>query len=185
MLLYENFVRKNMSEKRYIHSVNVAKVAAKLAKKYGGRPEKARIAGILHDITKEWGYRKHLDILKKYGVKVNKYEINSKKLLHALSGSVYIKYILEIKDKDIINSVRYHTTARSGMSLLEKVVYIADFISEERTFFGVEYLRSLADKSLDSVFPAAINQSMRELINSKRIIHPNTFNAYNESIKTL
>ncbi|GMB10432.1 MAG: bis(5'-nucleosyl)-tetraphosphatase (symmetrical) YqeK [Candidatus Improbicoccus devescovinae] len=180
MLLYDSVIKKKLSPKRYIHSINVAKSAGILAEKYGADPEKAKIAGILHDITKEWSYTEHMNFVNKYKISVSKYEILSKKLLHSLTGSFYIKYILKIGDPDIINSVRYHTTAHENMSMLEKIVYISDFISEDRTFYGVERLRNLANKSMQSVITEALGFSIAELVSEKRIIHPNTLKAYNQ-----
>jgi nicotinate-nucleotide adenylyltransferase len=156
--------------------------AEDLAIRYSVDKEKAKIAGILHDITKEWSKEKHFRFAKEYDIKFSDYELASKKLLHALTGSYYLKYILKIKDHEIINAVRFHSTARSDMSLLEKIIYISDFISEERRFEGVEELRELSRENLESTMICGLAYSLHELVSEKRIIHPNTFKAYNEAI---
>ena len=83
---------------------------------------------------------------------------------------------------DIFNAIRFHTTARAGMSNLEKVVYLADFISEDRNFGGVDKLRALASLSLNDAVFAGLADTIRDISHINKIIHPNTFNAYNEFV---
>ncbi|MDR1364467.1 MAG: bis(5'-nucleosyl)-tetraphosphatase (symmetrical) YqeK [Oscillospiraceae bacterium] len=181
-MLYQSFVKNLLSEKRYEHSVNVALAAAKFAVKLNENVEKAQIAGILHDIAKEWSKEEHMSFIKKHGIKLLNHEFASKKLLHALTGSYYAKFVLKIKDYDIINAIRFHTTARKGMSNLEKIVYVSDFISAERSFEGVKKLRDLANKNFEAAFINGLIYSICELTEKKQIIHPDTFKAYNEFI---
>jgi predicted HD superfamily hydrolase involved in NAD metabolism len=171
-----------LSGRRYRHCVNVARSAEELALRYGTDPEKARIAGILHDITKEWTIAKHMEFIEKHEIKITKFELASKKLLHALTGSCYVKRILKINDRDIINSIKYHTTARRGMNTFEKIIYIADFISAERNFPEVEKMRKFAAQNLKTVMPIATELVLRELLDSRRLIHPNSIDAYNEAM---
>jgi len=182
MLPFEKFIKGRMSEKRFIHSVNVAKTARWLALKYGENEEKALIAGILHDITKEWKVREHLEFLHRKNIGITKYEYASKKLYHSITGSCLLKSYFKIDDCDVLNAVRFHTTARPGMSNLEKIVYVADFISDDRSFSGVDRLRALAALNLDSAVFAGLIETIKELVHDNSIIHPNTFNAYNEYI---
>lgn len=171
-----------MSEKRFKHSVNVAKAARWLAFKYGASEEKAVIAGILHDITKEWKTHDHMTFLHKYNIGITSYEYNSKKLYHAVTGSCFAKAVMKIYDLDILNAIRFHTTARAGMSTLEKVIYVADFISDDRSFSGVDRLRSLSTLSLDETVFAGLADTIKELSHDNSIIHPDTINAYNEYV---
>ena len=90
------------------------------------------------------------------------------------------EYELGIEDEDILNAVRYHTTARKGMTTLEKVIYIADFISAERDYPGVDELRRASRESLERVMLEGLSFSMCDLSKRKMLIHPNTFEAYNE-----
>ena len=171
-----------MSEKRFIHSVNVAKTARWLAFKYGADEDKAVIAGMLHDITKEWKIRDHLEFLHKKNIGVTKYEYACKKLFHSLTGACLVHSSFKIMNLDILNAIRFHTTARPGMSKLEKIIYVADFISDDRSYGGVNRLRALAALNLDSAVFAGLIDTIKELVHEGSIIHPNTLNAYNEYI---
>lgn len=182
MLPFEKFIKGRMSEKRFIHSVNVAKTARWLALKYGANEEKATIAGILHDVTKEWKIKDHLEFLHKKNIGITKYEYASKKLYHSITGACLVKSYFKIDDLDVFNAIRFHTTARPGMSTLEKIIYVADFISDDRSFSGVDRLRALAALNLDSAVFAGLEETIKDLVHDGSIVHPNTFNAYNEYI---
>lgn len=176
----KKIIRKRLGDYRYQHSVNVSKCAADLAEKYGADPHKAKIAGILHDATKETPYLEQLQMMERYGILLSDIEKQAPKLWHALSGACFMEHELGIEDEDILNAVRYHTTARKGMTTLEKVIYIADFISAERDYPGVDELRGAARESLERVMLEGLSFSMCDLSNRKMLIHPNTFEAYNE-----
>ena len=124
---YREIIKARMSEKRYIHSLNVEKEAVRLAEKYGADVKKAAVAGILHDITKETSFDEQLKIIENSGIILNDIQKSAPKLWHSISGAAYVKDVLGICDEDIFNAIRYHTTARADMSLLEKVIFIADF----------------------------------------------------------
>lgn len=179
---YEKIIRPRLKDARFEHSKNVSKEAVRLAKKYGADVEKAAIAGILHDITKETSQEEQLEIIKRAGIELTPLEANSPKLWHAISGSGYIKVELGIEDEDILNAVRYHTTARSGMSLLEKIIFIADFTSAERNYDGVDKIRKAADKSLEAAMLDGLSFSIEDLAHRKLAIAKDTLEAYNEVV---
>ena len=131
---YKKIIRERMGDYRFSHSVNVAKEAKKLAKHYGADENKAEIAGILHDITKEMPKEQQLQIIIDSGIILDNVQLHAPKLWHGMSGSIVVRDELGIDDEDILNAIRYHTTGRAGMSLLEKVIFTADFTSEERTY---------------------------------------------------
>ncbi len=178
--MYEEIIRPLLSEKRFRHSVNVSKSAGQLAIKYGADVEKAKVAGMLHDIMKEKTPEEYEKLVQDFGVKLDEFQISAKKLLHAVIGSKYVEKVLGINDSDILNAVRYHTTGRSGMSKLEKIIFIADCISEDRDYKGVDEMRKLADKSLDEAMLAGLKDSIEILTESEKPIHTDIFNAYNE-----
>lgn len=179
---YEKIIRARLKDARFKHSKNVAKEAVRLAKKYGADPEKAEIAGILHDVTKETSQEEQLEFIQKAGIELTSLEANSPKLWHAISGSGYIKVELGITDEDILNAVRYHTTARGGMSLLEKVIFIADFTSEERNYDGVDEIRKAADVSLEAAMLEGLSFSIEDLAHRRLSIARDTLDAYNEVV---
>lgn len=179
---YIDLLATRLDECRFKHSLCVANEAKRLAIKYGEDAEKAYFAGLLHDITKNADLDEHLQIFSQFGIMLNDIEKNAKKLWHAISGAAYIEHILNISDRDIIDSVRYHTTARAGMSKFEKIIYLADFTSLDRTYSDVNVIRQYVDESLEKAFVYALQYSICDLVNSKKAVHLDTVAAYNEAV---
>ncbi|MBE6750662.1 MAG: HD domain-containing protein [Ruminococcaceae bacterium] len=178
---YESVLKEKLNEKRYHHSLCVAREAERLAVKYSGDPEKCYLAGLLHDITKNISSEEHLKIFNTFGIILTAVEKNAPKLWHAMSGSAYLKHFLNIKDEEILSAVRYHTTAKADMNLTEKILYLADFTSEDRDYPDVDVIRKLVDISLDDAFIYALKFSINDLVGQGRAIHPDTVDAYNQA----
>lgn len=180
MTEYIELLRKKLTPNRFIHSKNVSFEAVRIAKKYGADVKKAEFAGLIHDIMKDTPK----PLLEKTVKCLNptKLEEGTPKLWHAMAGAWYIKSELGVNDEDIINAVRYHTTAREQMSLLEKVIYLADFTSEERDYNGVEEMRAAVDESLEKAMREALVFTIGDLLKSGNPIHPDTLYAYNEIV---
>lgn len=179
---YKKLIKQRMSEYRYTHCVNVSKEAKHLAKLYGCDEEKAVIAGILHDITKEIPKEEQLQIIKDDGIILDNIQKNAPKLWHGISGSIYIRKNLGICDEDILNAVRYHTTGRANMSLLEKIIFVADFTSEERTYNGVATMRKKSKKSLEEAMLYGYKFTFSDLAKREMAIHPDEIACYNEIV---
>ena len=169
-----------LSEYRRIHCYNVSKEAVRLAKKYGADVKKAEIAGLLHDITKELPNDLQLKIISDGGIILSEVEKCSPKLWHAVSASVYIQQEFSIVDQDIINAVRYHTTARKNMSLLEKIVFLADFTSADRKYDDIDIIRKYADISLDDGILYALEFTISKLSKRGSLLSIDAVEAYNE-----
>jgi nicotinate-nucleotide adenylyltransferase len=107
---------------------------------------------------------------------------NAPKLWHSISGSVYVRDYLGIKNNDIINAVRYHTTGRAGMSLLEKIIYIADFTSAERSYKDVAIMRELSRKTLEDAMLFSCKFTIGNLSSKELAIHPDQLDCYNELV---
>lgn len=179
---YKKLIKTKMGDYRYTHSVNVSKEAKKLAKIYGADEEKAALAGILHDITKEMPKEEQLQIITDSGIILDVIQKDAPKLWHGISGSVYVKYNLNIDDEDILNAIRYHTTGRAGMSLLEKIIFVADFTSQERTYKGVSTMRKKSRKSLDEAMLYGFKFTFSDLSKRELAIHPDELACYNEIV---
>ncbi|MCI5538070.1 MAG: bis(5'-nucleosyl)-tetraphosphatase (symmetrical) YqeK [Oscillospiraceae bacterium] len=177
---YRAILREKLDEYRYVHSINVSETSAELARKYGADEKKAYEAGLLHDIMKNADKEETFALFEKYGVELTQLEKKSPKLWHAIAGSVYCKYELEIDDEDVISAIRYHTTGRAGMTELEKVLFTADFISADRNYNGVEEMREKAQISLDEAMTEGLRFTIDELCNALKPIHPDTIDAYND-----
>ena len=172
-------IKNRLSQHRYYHSVCVAKAAKHLAEKYGGDPVKAEIAGIGHDVFKELSREEMFSFLDTVSISLTEIEKSAPKLWHAIGGAEYLRRTYNLPD-DIITAVRYHTTGRTGMSLLEKILYVADFISADRDYEGVENMRERAEISLESAMEEGLRFTVEELSVKCVPIHPDTFEAYNE-----
>ena len=179
---YLPLIKERMGERRYIHSLNVAESAVQLARHYGADEEKAETAGILHDCCKEIPREEMLQIITDGGIILDAVEQGAPKLWHAISGSIYASDTLGITDNDIINAIRYHTTGRANMSLLEKIVFIADFISAERDYNGIEIMRQKAFECLEDAMLFGLQFTITDLTSRKLTVHSNAVACYNDII---
>lgn len=179
---YKRLLREKLDDYRFLHSLNVAESARTLALMYGGDEEKAYFAGLVHDIMKNATKEEQLQIMKKGDIILTRTEKNNPKLWHAMAGEAYLRTEMGVTDKEILSAVRYHTTGRAGMSLLEKIVYIADYISIERDYPNVDMMRELSAKGLDEAALYALKFSFASLSKKEKLIHTDSVEYYNELI---
>ena len=179
---YTEVLKGRLTERRFIHSLNVAKSARELAGIYGYDEGKAYTAGLIHDCCKDTPAGLQLSYMLENGMALTDTEISTAKLYHAMCGSMFIQKEFGIDDEEIINAVRYHTTGRKDMTLLEKIVFIADFISEERDYNGVDVMREKARRSLDEAIVEGLSFTIKDLIDAGRVVHTDTLGAYNDAI---
>lgn len=180
---YVEILSERLTEKRFFHSLSVAKEAYRLAEKYGADTKKAFLAGLLHDICKDDEPNLQLQLLNEFGIILDTVEKSARKLWHARAGAVYLKEKLCLTDDEIISAVRYHTTARAGMSLLEKILYLADFTSEDRDYSGVEDMRRAVEVSLEHAMREALIFTVVDLSEKRMPIHTDTLDAYREVVR--
>ena len=178
---YKKILLERLTPKRYHHSLCVADEAVRLAKKYGGDTEKAYLAGLLHDITKNASEEEHLHIFREFDIMLNDIEKNAEKLWHAISGAAYIEHMLGINDTEIITAVRYHTTARKNMTQLEKILYLADFTSADRDYDDVDIMRQKLEISMEDALRYALSYTINDLVSRDKPLHLDTVEAYNEN----
>lgn len=177
-------VKKQLTEKRYIHTIGVLETAIQLAKTYDANEDKAAMAAIFHDYAKcrKVKEMKQLVIKEKLDRRFLDY---GTELLHAPVGALLVKTEVGIKDEDILDGIRYHTTGRPQMSLLEKIVFIADYIEPNRTFSGVEEARELAFKNINEAIVFAIVNTIEFLLKKKQLVFPDTLATYNYLIENM
>lgn len=178
---YKKILQERLTPKRYHHSLCVADEAVKIAAKYGGDTEKAYLAGLLHDITKNASEDEHLHIFREFDIMLNDVEKNAEKLWHAISGAAYIEHMLGINDTEIITAVRYHTTARKNMTQLEKILYLADFTSADRDYDDVDIMRKKLEISMQAALQYALSYTINDLVSRDKPLHLDTVEAYNEN----
>ncbi|MGN0326914.1 MAG: bis(5'-nucleosyl)-tetraphosphatase (symmetrical) YqeK [Lachnospiraceae bacterium] len=170
---------KQLDPKRYEHTIGVAYTAAALAMRYHADVEKAYLAGLLHDCAKCIDTDEKLALCKKYKVKLSKFEIENPFLIHAKLGSCLAEKKYEINDPDILSAIRYHTTGKADMSLLEKIVFSADYIEPGRKMIpGLEEIRETIFVDLDRAVCMILEGTMRHLKNKEQPIDQASMDAY-------
>lgn len=143
----EAFMKAELNEKRYIHSLGVEEMAVHLAKIHGADVEKASFAGRYHDIAKCFNAERMNGYVNKYDLG-DKY-IDNPALAHSKVAAAILENEFAVKDEDILNSIRSHTTGRAGMSLLEELIFVADTIEDNRDYPSLKTLQKLAETDLD------------------------------------
>lgn len=180
---YKKILRKRLDDYRLLHSFNVAESARDLALLYGADEEKAYFAGLVHDIMKNENKADMLKILEKGGIILSRTEKSNPKLWHAMAGQICLKDEYGIKDEEILSAVRYHTTGKAGMTLFDKIIYVADYISAERNYPDVDVMRKLSfEKGLDEACLYSLQYTLKTLSDKEIVIHPDSLNFYNELI---
>ncbi len=175
----KDILKIRLSKKRYTHSLNVAEAAEKLAVKYGADREKAYLAGLVHDICKEIPRDEQLKMAMKCGRDFSATEQMIPPLYHAAAGAWYCENVLRIHDDDVLNAVRYHTAGRAKMSLLEQLVYLADLISDDRSYKDVGKMRKLAFDDLEDAMLEALKFSVSDVVAKGSLIPESSCAAYN------
>lgn len=177
---WKRLLQNRLNPERYQHSLAVAAQAVHLAEVYGADREKAYLAGLLHDICKNDSPETLLQTMDRFGILLSDLEKCAPKLWHAMAGAACLKGELGVTDPDLLDAVRYHTTARANMSLLEKIIYLADYTSADRKYPGAEDMRKTVDRSLEEGMEKALVFTITELAEESRPIHPDTIEAYNQ-----
>lgn len=162
--------------KRVAHVMGVEEEAVKLAKFWGADPELARHAGILHDCTKYLELAPQLHLCAKYGIELDALEQKAVKLLHSKTGACMARYVFGEPD-EVYEAIFWHTTGKADMTLLDKILYMADYIEPNRDFEGVERLRRLAYTDLDQAMLLGVESTIREMEERGVPVHINTIQA--------
>lgn len=159
--------------RRHAHIRGVAAEAVRLAQRWGADPDLAWRAGILHDCTKYLPLEEHLRICESYEIELDDMERRNEKLLHSKSGAALARHLYGQQD-GVCGAIFYHTTGRPDMTLLEKILYLADYMEPNRAFDGVEELRRLCYEDLDAGLLYALRMSVDELTRRGTPLHPKT-----------
>lgn len=177
----KNYLQGMLSPKRYQHSLGVAETAARLARRYGADEEKAYLAGLVHDCGKEVKPEDAAGILKeRYGITADAMSLKMPRLLHGPLGACMAQSEFDIYDPEVLDAIRYHTTGKANMSLLSKIVYIADYIEPGRDFEGVDQLRELTCRDMDAAIIQGIDFTICDLVEQGKTIHPDTVHCRND-----
>ncbi|MBQ7292616.1 MAG: bis(5'-nucleosyl)-tetraphosphatase (symmetrical) YqeK [Clostridia bacterium] len=198
--LLRDEISEKMSEKRFFHTAEVEKMAARIGEIYA--PDKIdvlRAAGLLHDITKEYSTEKQLQICREFGIITTKQDILTPKTFHAKTAAVLIPVLYpDFADEEVVSAVRWHTTGNAEMTLLEKIVYLADYIDESRKFDDCVKLRRIfwdakpekmsekeRDTHLTKTLLVSFDMTLASLISENAPISDDTFKARNSLVLSL
>ncbi len=172
-------MEKTLDSKRYEHTLGVAYTAAALAMRYDESVKNAQIAGLLHDCAKCMSDEKRLSICKKHNIGINEIERRNPFLLHAKVGSFLAMDEYHVTDPDIVNAILNHTTGRPGMSTLEKIIFIADYIEPGRKQAPIlKEVRKLAFTDLDETMVRILGSTLDYLQEGGGEIDPMTRRTY-------
>lgn len=172
-------LKNEITEERYLHSIGVMETSIKLAKFYEVNIEKAALAGLLHDCAKYKDKRNLLKMANDFDIildNVMKYNVE---LIHGLIGAEIAKRYYSVTDEEILRAIKIHTTGSEKMNMLEKVIFIADYIEPNRNFPGVEEIRQMAFKDLNKSLIMAMDNTIIYVINSGNLLHLDTVKARN------
>ncbi|NMB40422.1 MAG: HD domain-containing protein [Firmicutes bacterium] len=181
MAKVRKILKNNTGKDLYQHSLGVEKTAFSLALKHGADSKKASKAGLLHDYAKNFSFEELRSIALENDL-ADEVALQEPALLHAPVGAWLLETELGITDKEILEAVRMHTTGAAGMSLLAKIVYLADFIEPGRTHAGVKKIRKTAFSDLEKALLCAVGFTLGRLLDRKKIIHPNSVFFYNSLV---
>ncbi len=165
-------LQERLSEKRYQHSIGVAEEGKRLAEHYGADPQKAYLAGLVHDCAKEISVSDTFSELARFGITPDAASKEAPWLLHGALGACVAKEEFGILDEEVLDAVRCHTIGKAGMSLLSKIIFIADFIEPGRTYPDVEMLRTMTYENLEQAMLFGIDYTINLLVGKKMILHP-------------
>lgn len=174
-------VKEQLTDHRYQHTIGVMETAIRLAEKYGANPKKAELAAVFHDYAKFRPKEEMKKIIVEQGMPSELLLYNSE-LWHAPVGAFLVQKEVGIEDDEILDAIRFHTSGRLNMTLLEKVIYLADYIEPGRHFPGVDEVREMAQESLDKALIKSIQNTILFLMKKGQPVFPDTFHTYNDLI---
>lgn len=165
----EQVVTQLLKPERVAHVLGCRDTARELALLWGADPDAAARAGLLHDITKALPGDLQIEVCKSYSVELDCFSMENPKTLHARTGSLVADKIFG-ETPEVVSAIRWHTTGKENMSVLEKIIYIADYMEPNRKFAGVEQLRELAYRDLDQALKLGLNMTLDMLKKQGRTI---------------
>ena len=165
-----------LKHRRIPHVLGTEQEAVRLAERYGGDVEKARVAALLHDCTKKLNMEEQLALCKQYNIRLDEMEQQALKLLHSKTGAAIARDVFGVDD-EIYSAIWYHTTGRANMTKLEKIIYLADYIEPSRNFPGVDKLRKVCYEDLDKGLLLGLEMTIEEMTSMGNPVHHATVEA--------
>lgn len=176
----KDLVKGRLSEKRYQHTLNVKKMAVKLARRYGVNEEKAALAALLHDAAKELPKEEMKAWMAQYPQYAEGGESRPVPVWHGVCAAILARTEWGVTDEAVLSAIACHTAGKPGMTKLDKIVYLADMTSKERDWPGVNKLRKLEMKDLDAAMLAALKQTNDFVLSQGKPLDPMSKAAYDD-----
>lgn len=177
----KEYLKQTLSEERYNHSIKVMEKAEELAKIYNINIEIARLTGLAHDIAKQMTIDQYEEYARKHDIEISNQDRKIPIILHSKIGANICKNKFNFNE-EMQNAVYYHTTGRKNMSMLEKIIFVADKIEDSREYNTVKELRELAKKDLDNTIKKMVDYNITRAIEKNKPIHPLSIELRNEII---
>ncbi|MGE5613845.1 MAG: bis(5'-nucleosyl)-tetraphosphatase (symmetrical) YqeK [Bacillota bacterium] len=181
----KNILKRMLTHRRYEHSVKVMEAAVMLAEKYGEDVEKAAVAGLVHDCAKDLKDGEVFELCEKYGITTDKIMRSQPELLHGPVGAFLARDLFGIDCPRVLDAISVHTMGRRGMDKLGSIIFIADYIEENRDYPGVGVIRTAAEESLEKAIIAGIDNTIRHVLDKGRLLHPQTVDTRNWALEKL
>ena len=172
-------LKARLSKKRFQHSVNVARTSHLLAERWDADPDRAYLAGLLHDCCKELPFPQQEELMRSGPFPVSGTEWRCKPVWHGIAAASYMHTELGIEDPQVLGAARWHTVGRANMTRLEEIVYMADLISADRTYRDVERFRKMAQNDLDKAMLCAFEYAIESVLKKGTPLPVSTVEAYN------
>lgn len=176
----KELVRSRLSDQRYEHTLNVKKMAVKLAKRYGADEEQAALAALLHDAAKEISKDEMRAIMRAYPEYAEGGEARPTSVWHGICAAILARTEWGVEDEAVLSAIACHTAGKPGMSRLDKILYLADMTSAERDWSGVDKLRRLERNDLDAAMLVALKQTNDFVLFQGKPLDPMSKAAYED-----
>lgn len=179
----DSYLKKNISKERYQHSWQVSNLAKRIACYYKVSSHKAKLLGLIHDCAKDYTNYELKSFIEKYNINLTKTEENIPGLWHAYVGAEMARYLFDIQDQELLDAIKYHSTASTKLTLLGKILYIADKIEPDRIEENLDKARKMIWTDIDLTMLELLNRELKSLVCRNLIIHPETLHTRNKILK--
>lgn len=181
----EKYLKSKLTPERYAHVLSVRELALDLAEKYGADVRKVNLAALLHDCAKWMRTSEQYKAAASYEIELDEIERYNPSLLHALIGVEFAVSHFNVDNPEILNAIRIHTTGSGKMTLIDKILYVADFAEPERNHAEAHTVRELAYQDLNKAVFEVSRYKIEHLLAKGVLIHPHTIDAYNSALQEI
>ena len=181
----EKYLKSKLTPERYTHVLSVRELALDLAKKYGADLRQVNLAVLLHDCAKWMRTSEQYETAANHGIQLDEIEHHNPSLLHALIGVEFAVSHFDVDNPEILNAIRIHTTGSGKMTLIDKILYVADFAEPKRNHAEAHSVRELAYQDLNKAVFEVSRYKIEHLLAKGVLIHPHTIDAYNSALQEI